>query len=97
MQKRFEVNHRLFSSYDAFTRKSGDDYTDMQVYALCAIVFLKLFRLKHDFNYFNTAIKLNDLLLKSGWPVDRDALPFVCTAVVLEKLIIQDEYGKHGF
>lgn len=95
LQKRFEVNHRLFTRYDGSIRKSGDDYTDMRVYALCAIVFIKVFLLNHNFNYLNTAIKLNDLLLKSGWPIDRKDMPFVHAAVVLEQKTIMSEYEKY--
>jgi len=94
LQKRFEVNHRLFTNYDGTIRKSGDDYTDLRVYALCAIVFMKLFTLSHNFSYLNTAIKLNDLVLKSGWPIECRDLPFVGAAVILEQKIIRGEYEK---
>ena len=97
LQKRFEVNHRLFTRYDGAIRKSGDDYTDMQVYALSAIVFIKLFLLKHNFTYLNTAIKLNTLILKSGWPIERKDQPLVYAAVVLEQKIVTGEYEKNNF
>lgn len=96
LQKRFEVNHRLFTRYDGTIRKSGDDYTNMRVYALCAIVFIKLFLLKHNFSYLNTAIKLNDMVLKCGWPIECQDLPFVRAAVVLEQKIILGEYEKYN-
>jgi len=97
LQKRFEVNHRLFTSYDGTIRKSGDNYTDMRVYALCAIVFMKLFLLKHNFSYLNTVIKLNDLILRSGWPIEYADLPFVGAAVILEQKIIRGEYEKYNY
>lgn len=97
LQKRFEVNHRLFARYGAFIRKSGDDYADMQVYAMFSVVFFKLFRLSRHFNYLNTALKIDDLIFKSGWPIDRDALPLVCAAAALEQKIIRSEFEKHGF
>lgn len=96
LQKRFEVNHRLFTSYDGSIRKSGDDYTDMRIYVLSAIVFIRLFLCKHNFTYLNTAIKLNTLVLKSGWPIERKDLPLIHAAVSLEQKIITGEYEKNN-
>lgn len=97
LQKRFEVNHRLFTRYDGAVRRLGDDYTDMRVYALCAAVLMALFRLNNNFSYLNTAIKLNHVLLSSGWPIDPVDLPLIRAAVHWERAIVVDLHEKYTF
>jgi len=93
IQRRFEVNHRLFTRYDGSVRRVSHDYVDMRVYCLASMVFIGLFLHHRHYTYLNTAVKLNDLILKSDWPLAPADLPLVRAAVFLEQKIImvQDE------
>jgi hypothetical protein len=95
LQKRFEVNHRLFTRYDGSLHRCGEDDADLRVYALAALVLMLLFLERRNFNHLNTAIKLNDLLLKSGWLLTPQERPFVRAAVELELRIVLREYETH--
>ena len=67
LQKKFEVFHRIFTEYDSNLHKRSDEYRDPACYALLSIILQLRFHGSGNFNDINTAVKINDLLLKSPW------------------------------
>lgn len=88
LQKRFEVNRRIFSRYDQNIRKEGDEFTDLDPYALLAFALQIGYLETGRFTLLNTAIKLVDLIVISGWSATRPALPQLPLA--LEKAILDE-------
>ena len=88
LQKRFEVNRRIFSRYDQHLRREGDDFTDLDSYALLALALQIGYLETGHLTLLNTAIKLVDLLTLSGWPATRPALTQL--PLFLEKAILNE-------
>jgi hypothetical protein len=90
VQKKFEIFHRVFTAYNSAFRKSGDVWDDLHIYGLLSIVLHLMFRLDGNFNHLNTSIKLNDLILKSDWPVPAQYAALIAFAVTLEWTFMED-------
>ena len=84
-QKKFEVFHRIFTEYDSNLRKRSDEYRDPVCYALLSIVLQLRFHESGNFNDINTAVKINDLLLKSPWSAFEKKCREAEIAISLEK------------
>lgn len=67
LQKRFEVNRRIFSAYDPAVKRIGDDFTCLDQYGLLALALQIIYIQSGCFSFMNTAIKLLDLVMLSGW------------------------------
>lgn len=93
LQQRFEVAHRLFDEYDGNVRKKGDSFRNLPNYALLSMVLNLRYLKKGNSNDLNTAVKLNDLLLKSGWPFAPADTGLLAGAVLLGDKIIAGIYG----
>ena len=70
LQKRFEVHRRIFDRYSATVHRTGDSYTDLTLYALFSLVLMLLFKATGRFAYLNTAMKITDLIVVSGWEIN---------------------------
>lgn len=92
LRQRFEVAHRLFEEYDANTMKKGDSFRTLPNYALLSMVLNLRYLRSGNLNDLNTAVKLNDLLLKSGWPFDLAYSGLIAGAILLEDKIIAGIY-----
>jgi len=88
LQKRFEVNRRLFDCYDQDMRRVGDNFMDLDAYALLALSLQIMYLGSNCFSTLNTAIKLLDFIALSGWHANRPQLPAL--AFALEKAILDE-------
>ena len=94
LQRKFELFHRLFDRYDERMRKIGSAYQEAGSYALLSLVLNLRFRACRNYNYLNTSIKLNDLLLKSAWLLRDEEKPVLAFSVGLEQNFVDrfDEF-----
>lgn len=90
LQKRFEVNHRIFDEYDQDIHKSCNSYKSSQVYALFSFLLSLRFLMQNNMNDLNTVIKLNDVILKSGWKFKKQYEYIICISICVEQRIIQN-------
>jgi hypothetical protein len=84
-QKRFEVFHRVFDQYDENMRKVGSNYTCPHVYALLSTVLGLRYIRQKNLNDLNTSLKLNDVLMKSGWSMTGTDMAHARVALDLER------------
>lgn len=90
LQKRFEVNHRIFDSYNSNLHKNCDTFQSMQIYTMLAVVLSLRFLIQWNLNDFNTAIKLNDVVMKSGWLYEALYNHLIYISIYIEKRIIEE-------
>jgi hypothetical protein len=88
LQKRFEVNRRIFDQYDQDVRRIGEDFCNIDQYCLLASALQVSYLDSGSFSLLNTAIKLMDLVTLSGWSSDRPYL--VSLPLHLEKAILDE-------
>jgi len=90
LQKKFEVFHRIFTEYDSNLRKRSDKYRDPACYALLSIILQLRYYESGNFNDINTAVKINDLLLKSPWSALGKKCREAEIALSLEKNLLKE-------
>lgn len=88
LQKRFEVNRRIFDCYSPSINKVGDRFSDLTLYGMLSNVLIMLFLRTRRFTYLNSALKINDLIVTSGWQIS-DTVP-VHQCLALEKMIMEE-------
>ena len=93
LQKKFEVNHRIFDSYDSELMRNSDSSNSIQVYAMLSALLSLRYMKDRNLNDFNTAVKLNDLLLKSGWTIGSNLNYAVCLLLCIEHRIMEELNG----
>lgn len=86
LQKRFEVNRRIFDRYSPSINKTGERFTDLTIYGVFSLVLMLMFLSTRRFTYLNTALKINDLIVISGWEIS-EILP-IQQCLGLEKEIL---------
>jgi hypothetical protein len=86
LQKRFEVNKRIYDYYSPSVTRKGECFRDLALYALFSLVLMILFIKCRYFSYLNTALKINDLIVMSGWENSESRPVYHC--LVLEKTIL---------
>lgn len=84
LQKKFEVYYRLFDRYDRRLRRKGTSFKKMHIYAMFSIVLTLRYLLSGNLNDLNSAVKLNDVLLFSGWPVQELYSALIAWSLYLE-------------
>lgn len=85
LQKKFEVFHRIFAGYDDHMRKlDASSWRRCEIYALLSLCMHLHYRTAGSFNSLNTGIKLNDLLLRSSWPMSEPVQSLTAAAALLE-------------
>ena len=91
LQKRFEVQKVLFSVYRKEDLAGGfGPYFDTRVYALLAICLSFCFIEKKNFNYLNSVLKLNDLLLSVLYDhIGSDSVQWVIASIRIELLVLE--------
>lgn len=89
LQKRFEVNHRVFDRYNKNLNADGSDFLNAKVYALLAIILCVRFFKENNVNDINTVLKLNDLLLKYKWELNEKLRRLVYYSLLIEKAALR--------
>lgn len=93
LQKRFEVDHRIFDSYNPNLQKNCDSFQSLQIYAMLAVVLSLRFLMQRNMNDFNTAVKLNDVVMKSGWLFDAQYNHLISISIWIEQRIMEELNG----
>lgn len=89
-QRRFEVDRELKESYREDFKKNEAAECRPSVYALFSMVLAQAYLQTHNLNYFNTALKVNDLVVNFNGGVTSDCAALCFMAIQLESSIIQD-------
>lgn len=92
LQKKFEVFNRMYASYNFEIRKTSENYTDTENYALLSLILNMRFMNGNNFNDFNTVLKLNDLLLMSGWQIKSEYPNLIISCFQLENIVMRKFY-----
>ena len=87
LQKKFEVFHRIFQSYNQDFRKNSENCNNVNIYSLISIILQRRFSKYRNFNDFNTALKLNDFILFSDLEKTKEHKPLIHYALLLEGII----------
>ena len=89
LQKRFEVNRRIFGEYDQSVRRIGDDFTRLDHYGLLALALQTSYLESGYFSFLNTSVKVLDLVIFSGWTASNPlllTLPLALESMILNEL-----------
>lgn len=87
LQKKFELYHRLFDGYDRRLRKKGTSFKKMHIYAMFSIILTLRYLESGNLNDWSSAVKLNDLLVFSGWPLEECYYGLVASSLQLERTV----------
>ena len=60
--KKFEIKKQIFSEYDFEFKKNFGDHKNLLNYLLLSIICLYIYEYSKNLKFFNTGLKLNDLL-----------------------------------
>ena len=98
LQKKFEVNKKLFAIYDQDRfLKAVDTPASKRAYALFSIVLNFLFLNNNNYNAFNTSTKLIDLCLFNKHAMNVDEIILIDHAIHLEDYCIEYCSKKFSF
>jgi hypothetical protein len=92
LQKKFEVFHRLCKTYGSSFKVADTQMDDPGTYALFSLLLSFIFHQTSNFNYLNSAIKANDLLVMAPWNLNKKEVALVSLALQIEGQLL---YGSN--
>ncbi|MCB0340328.1 MAG: hypothetical protein KDD53_12025 [Bdellovibrionales bacterium] len=92
-QRKFEVFHRVYTLYDCNYKKRGTNWQDSAVYSLLGLCLIIRFQIERNSNDLSSAIKLVDVLLKSGIDVSEPLNPILALLIQIESAVLTESYG----
>lgn len=60
--RKFEVEKKIFASYDNEFKKTTEDYSNLQNYVLLSLICIYKYKYSKKLRYLNVVLKLNDLI-----------------------------------
>ena len=95
---KFENFGRIFFVYDKNLRKASERYDEIMLYAMFSLVLLGLYKKTKKVVYFNTALKLNDLLIRTIGIIEGPVLTLASLAALSQgRASIEALYDSEGF
>jgi hypothetical protein len=95
---KFEVFGRIFAAYDKHFKKASDQYDDLILYVFLALVLMGMYRQKRNLNFLNTALKINDLIVRVVGMIEGPLLTMgALSALAHGRSCIEKLYDSEGF
>ena len=89
--KRFEIKKQIFSEYDFEFKKSFGQYNNLLNYLLMSIICLHVYEYSKNLKFFNSSLKLNDILCSQNISLYTDIEKKLLHYVISKELNLVNE------
>ena len=94
--RKYEVSKKIFSQYNNNMEKIGENYKEIDNYALLSLNLALFYQSSKNLKFMNALLKINDMLCGMKKDIKNDVLPLFYLSLKIELDEIKNMFEKKG-